>query len=236
MKEGSDGVYIAAPIWRSFMDQVLRNYNIEKFSEYKEDEDIEKPVLNGELDIKKDIKVCEIPGKKNKYCLANKYCLKEDEKERSFADVHNILWYVKKDDPRGEYPENPEEDPQFSKWEKGVKKWYEKEEDKYIWGKIIEEECRQSDFIKYLPKINLAVSGENSSQLTITVDSNAPYGMDKVKVYANDKEINSSDSKDVSFKYSLSSEENSSILKIKAKITDKNRNEASDSKDVEVSF
>ena len=236
MKEGSAGAYVAAPIWRSFMDQVLGNYNIEQFPKYEKEEDIEKPVLKGELDIKKDVKVCEIPGKKNKYCLANKYCLKEDEKKRSFANVHNILWYVDKNDPRGEYPRNPKDDPQFKKWEKGVKKWYEKEEDKYIWGEAVEEECRQSDFSKYLPDISLSVSGENSSQLTISVDASAPYGADKVKVYIDDKEIGSFNQKDFSFKYSLSAEENNTTLKIKAKITDKNGNEAGDSKDVKVSF
>ena len=112
----------------------------------------------------------------------------------------------------------------------------EKEEKKYIWGKIIEEECRQSDFSKYLPDISVSVSGENSSQLTISVDASAPYEVDKVKVYVDDKEIASSGSKDFSVKYSLSIAENNSTLKIKAKITDKNGNEDSDSKDMGVSF
>lgn len=236
MKEGSPGASVAAPIWRSFMDQVLGNYNIEPFPKYEKEEDIEKPILRGELDIKEDIKVCEIPGKKNKYCLANKYCLDEDEKKRSFANVHNILWYVNKDDPRGEYPENPEDDPQFKKWERGVEKWYEKEEDEYIWGEPVEEECRQSDFNSYLPEISLSVSGENSSQLTISVDSSASYGVDKVKIYVDNEEVNSSDQKDFSVKYNLSAGENNSTLKIRAKITDKNGNEDSDSKNVSVSF
>ncbi len=236
MKEGSAGAYVAAPIWRDFISQVLGNYNIESFPEYKEEEDIEKPILKGELDIKKDVKVCEIPGKKDKYCLANKYCLSEDKKERSFANVHNILWYVEKDDPRGDYPEDPEDDPQFKKWEKGVKKWYEEEKDKYIWGELVEEECRQSDFNDYLPEINLSVAGGNTSRLVITVDSSAAYGVDRVKVYVDDKEVSSLGDKDFSVDYSISEEENNSVLKVKAKITDKNGNEASDSEEVNVSF
>lgn len=37
--------------------------------------------------------------------------------------VHDILYYVDKDDPRGPYPTNPWADPQFASWETGVKEW-----------------------------------------------------------------------------------------------------------------
>ena len=37
--------------------------------------------------------------------------------------VHNILNWVNKDDPRGAYPTNPSNDPQFERWERGVRIW-----------------------------------------------------------------------------------------------------------------
>ena len=37
--------------------------------------------------------------------------------------IHNILYYVKKDDPRGDIPENPEKDSQFEGWESSVLDW-----------------------------------------------------------------------------------------------------------------
>ncbi|PIR05001.1 MAG: penicillin-binding protein [Candidatus Liptonbacteria bacterium CG11_big_fil_rev_8_21_14_0_20_35_14] len=37
--------------------------------------------------------------------------------------IHNILYYVKKDEPSGPLPENPERDPQFNGWESAVLKW-----------------------------------------------------------------------------------------------------------------
>ncbi|PJA86675.1 MAG: penicillin-binding protein, partial [Candidatus Moranbacteria bacterium CG_4_9_14_3_um_filter_42_9] len=51
MVQGADGIYVAAPIWRSFMDQVLKNYNIKPFPKYKK-EDTGKPVLDGTLNSK----------------------------------------------------------------------------------------------------------------------------------------------------------------------------------------
>lgn len=35
MREGADGSYVAAPIWNSFMSQVLNNYSDEKFPDYE---------------------------------------------------------------------------------------------------------------------------------------------------------------------------------------------------------
>jgi len=238
MAQGADGSYVAAPIWRSFMDQVLANYNIEKFPEYEEEEDIEKPVLRGELDTQKNVKVCVISDKKGEYCLANKYCKKEDEKERDFVSAHNILWYVDRNDPRGGYPENPESDPQFNRWEKGVKKWYEKNEkdSKSILGASPEDECKQDDFKKYLPEINISVSEQSASKLKISAKTDAPYGIESVKFYVEGKEIGSFGSDDPEISYDASEEDNGKTLKIEVKIKDKNENESADSKSVEVNF
>jgi len=38
-------------------------------------------------------------------------------------DPHSILHYVNKDNPSGEYPINPETEPQYLFWEKGIKNW-----------------------------------------------------------------------------------------------------------------
>ena len=37
--------------------------------------------------------------------------------------VHSILYWLKKDDPLGPPPTNPDDDPQFSHWEYGVRLW-----------------------------------------------------------------------------------------------------------------
>ncbi len=37
--------------------------------------------------------------------------------------VHNILHWVEKSNPTGEYPTNPQNDPQYSNWEYGVQNW-----------------------------------------------------------------------------------------------------------------
>lgn len=233
MREGAAGANVAAPIWRAFMDRVLGNYAKENFPEYKK-EDTGKKVLDGELDIEKDVKVCEIPGEDGKYCLANDYC--KDVKERDFANVHNILWYVDKDDPRGDYPKHPEDDPQFSKWEKGVERWLDKEDD-YIHSEVPEDKCDKDDFSKYLPDIKIDVPGSvNSNKLTIKTDVDAPYGVDEVEFYVDGDKVGKDDSKPYQTTYTIPAGKNGSTIDVRVKVTDDNGNTDSDSDDVSVSF
>lgn len=71
MKVGSDGVFVAAPIWRSFMDAALGNYPVEKFKDYKKaDFNKDKNVLLSEDDLKKldeEKKAAEEEAKKKKH-------------------------------------------------------------------------------------------------------------------------------------------------------------------------
>lgn len=239
MKSGADGVNVAAPIWRSFMDQVLENYNKEEFPKYSEDEamkEVKKDILTGKLDTEKKIEVCEIPGKDDKWCKANKYCPDNQKKTKTIIEAHSILWYVDKDDPQGEYPEKPEKDSQFLRWEEGVKKWYKKNKDKkYISDEDVEGDCDEDDFDKYSPKITLNTDKE-SNKIKISVSVNASYGIDNVKVYADGDEINSSDSGSFSLTYDVPNNKNNSNIKIEAKVRDKNGNEASSEENVSVSF
>ncbi|MFC1645298.1 penicillin-binding protein [Patescibacteria group bacterium] len=238
MRAGAAGANVAAPIWRSFMNQVLDNYNIEEFPEYEKEEDI-KSVLMGELDIEKDVEICEIPEKKNKYCLANKYCRDEDVKNRHFANVHNILWYVNRKDPRGEFPENPKNDSQFKKWEKGVEKWYDDNDDdemrKYIFGEKPEDECSQSEFSKHLPKMSMSVQ-KTGNRVKISANVDANYGVKNVKFYVDDSEIASKSGGPYETTYEIPVDKNGSTLKVEVKLTDDNDNEAKDSQSVSGTF
>ncbi|MCR4334382.1 MAG: PBP1A family penicillin-binding protein [Patescibacteria group bacterium] len=42
---------------------------------------------------------------------------------RGVYDLHNILYWVNKDDPVGEIPQNPSLDPQFKNWEYSIQLW-----------------------------------------------------------------------------------------------------------------
>lgn len=227
MKAGADGVNVSAPIWRNFLDQVLKNYSTENFPKYEE-EKTEKDILDGKLEIEEDVKVCEIPGEDDKYCLANDYC--KDTKKKDFANVHNILYFVNKSDPRGDKPSDPKSDSQYENWEKGVKKWIEKEDD-YIIGEPPEDECDEDDFEKYKPNISISVS-QDSSKLKISSSISAPYGISKINFYVDGDKIGSKTSG--SMTYPMPDSLKGKNIEVKIEIIDKNGNKDSDSKKIDI--
>ncbi len=141
MAAGAAGANVAAPLWREFMEKALVNTAVEEFPEPKTAK-TGKAVLDGKvIGEEKEIKVCKIS--KRKYCLANDSCPKDRKREKKYFSAHSILYWVDKDNPRGDIPRKPQKDPQFSNWERGIEKWAEKK------GLNIQkpaEECKEEDF------------------------------------------------------------------------------------------
>lgn len=243
MVEGADGVNVAAPIFRTFLDKVLTNYPIEEFPKYNPDDEIgdgegktKKPMLSGKLEMEENLKVCKIPDKKNEYCLANKYCRDKDVDKKDFVSDHDILHYVDRKDPRGPVPDEPSRDAQYKNWEKAVENWYEKQKDAVV-SDPPKDDCKESDFDDYKPKVSLSLpSSTNSSSLTLKVSADAPYDVDKVVYFIDGDEVGSSNNKPYSYNYSIPASKNNSTIDVKAELRDKNGNKVSDTKEVEVSF
>ena len=120
----------------------LSGWLTEKFPEVK-DEKTGKAILDGTVQgEEKEVTVCKISD--GKYCLANDNCPdNEKRRHKKFFSAHSILYWIDKDNPRGDAPKQPQKDPQFSAWEKGVQKWAEKKE---LDVQENVEECKSSDF------------------------------------------------------------------------------------------
>jgi len=243
MTEGADGVNVAAPIWRAFLDKALINTATEEFPKYNPDDEIgegegktDKAMLTGKLEQKENLKVCEIPGKKESYCRANKYCLDKDIKKRDFISPHDILFYINREDPRGPIPDKPDRDSQYKNWEKGVKDYYSDKKD-VILDEPPKDECKESDFSELKPSIRFTAAGSYSSQnINLTVSVDAPYGVKAVRYSIGNNEIGSASSKPYSISYSVPSDKNGSELTISAEVIDNNSNTASDSGKIRADF
>ncbi|MEI7621784.1 MAG: transglycosylase domain-containing protein, partial [Candidatus Moraniibacteriota bacterium] len=230
MKAGADGIVVAAPIWRAFMNQALANTPVEEFPKY-EKEDTGKAILNGEVDKQSNLKVCKIPGTKNDYCLANDYCPPADVEKKDFADIHDILYYVNKDDPRGDVPKNPSDDPQFKNWEKGLQDWLKKDGKGGKNGPAPTEDCEKSDFMSAnQPSVSVSASGSVSGGVAVTAEVDAPYEVEKVTFSINGNDAGSVSS--APYQVSYSPPVGTTSIDIKATVFDKQGNQASDSKTV----
>ncbi len=118
MKGGSDGIYVAAPMWRKFMDHVLANRQDEKFLDYIK-------VTSNKMLVTGNVKGdCSNSGDEKE----SKKKKKKKDKDKCEID-HDILYYINKDDPLG--PTDPNyKDPMFARWEAGLEKKDEDDEDK----------------------------------------------------------------------------------------------------------
>lgn len=120
-----EGVYTAAPIWNTYMRQVLATLPKEEFIPPPDLFKPDKPMLNGKIGESQEVRIDEKTG-----LLAEDNCPDKCTKKVTLANAHTILYYVDKNDPLGQIPKNPEKDPQFKQWEEGVQKWYSGRQDK----------------------------------------------------------------------------------------------------------
>jgi penicillin-binding protein 1C len=246
MSTGADGAVVAAPIWRAFMDKALVNTAVEEFPKYNPDDEIgesdgktNKLMLAGKLDEANDLKVCSIPGKKDTYCLANKYCPDSESDKKDFVSGHDILAYVDPSDPRGAIPAKPENNPQYKNWDSSVKDWYKiKGNAKHtIVGNIPTNDCKESEFSsKFSPSVSLSASDATTNNTSFSASVDAPFGIKDVTFSIDGNAIGNSDSNHPSIDYTIPAEKNNSNLTIEVRVTDDNGNIAHDSKTISVHF
>jgi len=183
MKRGADGSVLAAPIWNKFMQLSLKDMPVENFTPY-EPITTDKPVLNGSIIEGIKVKVDKISG-----LLATNLTPESQVEEKTFKEVHSILHYINKDDPRG----NTEPDRtslQYQRWEEAVQDWAKRND-------IISEEpptefdtahsaADQPQISITSPNINQTITSRN---FIATVSASAPRGINRVEYYLNNQLI-----------------------------------------------
>lgn len=117
MKRGADGSVVAAPIWHEYMEKILGDTPIESFKTPDVPE-TGKPVLDGNIEGAVMVKIDRASG-----LLATEYTPESFIIEKPFREDHAILYYINKDEPLDDVPNDPSRDPQFNLWESRVKEW-----------------------------------------------------------------------------------------------------------------
>lgn len=138
MQKRGSSILAAIPIWHAFLSEALKERPVETFTK-PEPNLVEKPVLQG------------------------KYIVNYKADNQDYPQIHNLLFYVDKNDPQGPEPKNPESDSQFSNWEEPVIKWAKENIPNF-----------DSLYNKPLPDNALAVTDAQNQSNGIVIDWRSP--------------------------------------------------------------
>ncbi|MFC1687677.1 transglycosylase domain-containing protein, partial [Patescibacteria group bacterium] len=188
MRRGAAGSVVAAPIWNEYMRAVLDGTVVETFKN-PDYINVSKPILKGEVEGEEIIKVDKITEKRIPSTCIDEYP-KEYIAEKTIKNVHSILHYVDKDNPRGPVPENPEVDPQYERFEEPVLRWVE--ENGFLTAYPLDEDCglRDEDQMPGVRILTPAVGGDIATQsMTVQIKYAGPrtllraeYFIDTIKI------------------------------------------------------
>lgn len=153
--------FIIAPLWHEFMASAIASSSPDERFERPGEKNLSglKPVLRGLWQGNVPYTIDRISGK-----LATALTPPETRVEKVVTNVHSILYWVDRNDPLGQPPQNPANDPQFNSWEYGVQKW-------------VAEKNIQNETEAVIPVATDDVHTQaNSPRITISgVDPNASY-------------------------------------------------------------
>jgi membrane peptidoglycan carboxypeptidase len=107
----------ASAIWNQYMRTATADQPIETFTPPLPIT-TGKPVLDGGVTGATKVTIDKISGK-----LATDFTPAIDREDKTYNELHDILYYVNKDDPRGPAPTDPSADPMFAPWEAAVQRW-----------------------------------------------------------------------------------------------------------------
>lgn len=171
MNVGGSSILAAAPIWNAFMKQALTS-STQVFFTRPQGIATSKPILTGNY-------VVQFPVGSSTY-----------------PQVHDILFYVNKDDPQGPLPEHPENDPQFFNWERPVLSWARERIPAFdeVYNKPIPAEYKILENGEYHPTVSFEAPASGafaSHPFTVRASLSAPLGIKTIVLSVNGSAINS---------------------------------------------
>lgn len=176
MKAGADGSVVAAPIWNEYMRRVLGETNVEYFTA-PTIPTTGKAVLDGGTATGTKVKIDKASG-----LLATEYTPASFVEEKTFQSVHDILYYIDKNDPLGPAPKNPANDPQFNLWESRVQDWAKR-------NNIVSEEPPTEKDNLHIPENKPVFTVDNFSEgqtvgsnyINVKISASAPRGIGRAE-------------------------------------------------------
>ena len=202
MSAAGAGIAAAGPIWHSFIKKAyeLKAASCGEGKEIKENSfcfpkdpenftkpqtsNVQKAMLNGSYMSEQTYKIDKITG-----AIATDFTPPELIEEKAYKQAHCILYYVDKDNPRGEYPQNPSTDSQYKNWEASVAYWVSQQNETLNQAPPTESDTVHNE--SNLPQIQIInpISGQviDKKVFFFKVNVSAPLGVKQVDFFVNNE-------------------------------------------------
>lgn len=191
MKKG--GVALAGPIWNSIMTQALTKLpKDENFNKPDEINPNLNPLLRGFWQGGETFKIDKKSGG-----LATEFTPKDSIEEKSFTNVHTILYWIDKKDPTGSKTPGPSGDSLYNHFETGVQNWWAKNSYKYKYigandrpkfsDNIHNSSTKPTALIKNL----LSTPYDKNETVSFNVETKSQYPIQKIDVFINNNYLTS---------------------------------------------
>ncbi len=183
MSRGADGSVVAAPIWNAYMRRALEGKPVDYFTS-PEIPVTGKAILDGTMP-GTTVTVDTASGK-----LATEYTPDSYREERTYAEYHSVLHYVRKEDPLGDPPANPADDPYYAPWEAAIADWIARREAET--GIKIEQSAPPAEYDDLhvpdnFPSVRIREPDNDAEYvdraISVAVDAEARRGVDRVEFY-----------------------------------------------------
>lgn len=192
---------IISPMWRAFMDKALLSLPKEYFNAPEPVSQEIKPVFRNVWQGYDFFTVDIITGK-----LATDLTPEETKKDVYIPNVHNILYWVNKDDPQGAVPENPANDPQFERWEYPVQEWVKTQN---ILTPVQPTNYDDVHILSRSPEVSISNPSNGSTynqneKIVIQTNIQSTYPISKMEFYINNNYLGTSNTSPFLFSFTPS--------------------------------
>lgn len=190
IKKGNSAAYTVSLVWHAFMEEAMKKYPPQKFIDPEPMDLSALPApLAGVWQGGEKYIIDTASGK-----LATENTPVEMRKVVAVPEVHSILYWINKDDPRGPRPANPEQDPQFLFWETPIREWVAKQgivegDRSTIPTEYDTLHATTTAPVLTITSTDLAVPHTITEQITIAVTGTGTHPLSRVDLFINGKLI-----------------------------------------------
>ncbi len=196
----------AAPLWHMFMSEALATYPNETFEKPDPDPEYNKlpAILRGFFQGGESFVVDTISGK-----LATERTPKETQKEYVITNVHDLLYWVQKDNPRAGKPSNPANDGLFNNFETAVQNWWAQNSYRYPVVTSAQKPSGYDDIhtSDNAPVISIVsptqTTFSKSDLITVRIANSGHYALQKMDVFLNNVYVGTAQGASPSFSFTL---------------------------------